>query len=121
MTQATRGISKARWAGCSTGDDEGCWGVRGAKAGACLQPAGKAAPPELTLHPATSPFCAWAGRGQQGPGRGPLPQAPGGLGVPLGHPRAPARHISGPLGTSEGFSGTTPGGVKGLQSSWNDR
>ena len=40
-------------------------------------PLGKAAPPKLlTLHPpATSPFCAWAGRGQQGPGRGPLPQA----------------------------------------------
>ena len=79
-------IGRLVGAGSSTGDDEGCWGVRGAKAGACLQPAGKAAPPELTLHPATSPFCAWAGRGQQGPGRGPLPQAPGGL---WGAPWAP--------------------------------
>ena len=49
------------------------------------------------------------------------PRPQGALGVPLGHPRDPARHISGPLGTFEGFSGTTPGGVKGLQSSWNDR
>ena len=92
----------------------------------CLQPApGKAAPPKLTLHPATSPFCAWAGQGQQGPGRGPLPQALGGpWGAPWEprrHPGDPRRHISGPLGTLEGFSGTTSRGVKGLQSSWNDR
>ena len=47
---------------------------------------GKAAPPKLALHPASSPFCAWAGRGQQGPGRGPLPQAQGG---PWGGPWEP--------------------------------
>ena len=87
---------------------------------------GKAAPPKLALHPpATSPFCAWAGRGQQGPGRGPLPQALGGpWGAPWEprrHPGDPRRYISGPLGTLEGFSGTTSRGVKGLQSSWNDR
>ena len=76
---------------------------------------GKAAPPKLALHPASSPFCAWAGRGQQGPGRGPLPQAQGGpwggpwepLGHPLGPPGDATRHISGPLGVFEGFFGTT--------------
>ena len=85
---------------------------------------GKAAPPKLALHPASSPFCAWAGRGQQGPGRGPLPQAQGGPWEPRGPP-------GGPLGTLRGTyqdlwaslrdSSEQPRGVKGLQSSWNDR
>ena len=85
---------------------------------------GKAAPPKLALHPASSPFCAWAGRGQQGPGRGPLPQAQGGPREPLGHPGGPLGTLRGTyqdLWPSLGDSSEQPRGVKGLQSSWNDR
>ena len=85
-------IGRLVGAGSSTGDDEGCWGVRGAKAGACLQPAPCLARRRLLSLPSTLPprhFVLGQGRGSRARAGALCPRPQGALRVPLGHPGAP--------------------------------